>query len=239
MSVLLSLYPKRWRERYGAEFAGLLAERPASLRDHVDVVRGAFDAHLHPQVPGSARTPDRVPDRFGLVPLGGMLAFVGALLIAANGPVVYDEYGSYREGGAALPFIILAFALLSLGLYRVIESLPATAVGARAAGWTAIVAGLAWSPMLWLLPIGLVFMIGTVGLAVGAHRAGIWPTWAVVMLVVTLAVPTALFAASLFLPWYWLRGSGVNILLAFACIGVPWPLFGGMILRGSPRPMPA
>jgi hypothetical protein len=236
---LLSLYPRSWRERYGDEFAELLAARPPSLGDRVDIVRGAVDARLHPQVRGSGHPVDRVSDRFGIAPLGGLLAFAGALLIAANGPVHYDEYGSYRDGAAALPFIILAFVLLSVGLYRVISSLPPDAVGARAAGWTAIVAGLLWSPMPWMLPIALVFILGTVGLAIGARRAGTWPTWALVLLVVPLALPTALFAASLFLPWYWLRGTGVELIIAFACIGAPWPLVAGVLLRGAPRPIPA
>jgi len=236
---LLSLYPRSWRERYGEEFAELLAARPPSLGERIDIVRGAVDARLHPQIRPSEHTTDRVSDRFGIAPLGGLLAFAGALLIAANGPVHYDEYGSYRDGAAALPFIILAFVLLSFGLYRIIESLPASAVGARAAGWIAIVAGLLYSPMPWMLPIAMTFMLGTVALAVGARRAGVWPTWALVLLVVPLAVPTALFAASLVQPWYWLRGSGIELVIAFACIGAPWPLVAAVLLRGAPRPMPA
>jgi hypothetical protein len=236
---LLSLYPAGWRERYGEEFAELLAARPPSLGDRVDIVRGAVDARLHPQVRGAEAIADRVRDRFGIAPLGGLLAFVGALLIVANGPVQYDEYGSYHEGGAALPFFILAFVLLSVGLYRVIESLPAGVGWARAAGWAAIVAGLIWSLMPWVLPIAMVFMLGTVGLAIGARRAGTWPTSALVLLIVPLAVPTALFAASLFQPWYWLRTSGIDLLLVFVCFGAPWPLVAGVLLRGAPRRMPA
>ena len=239
MSVLLSLYPKRWRERYGDEFAELLAERPPSLRDRLDIVAGALDARIHPQLAGSAARPERVSDRFGFAPLLGLVAFASAVVLAATGPVMYDDYGSYRDGGAALPFIILAFVLLSLGLYRVIEGLPRDAVAARAAGWTAIVAGLVWSPMPWMLPIAVVFMLGTVGLAIGARRAGTWPTWALVLLVVALAAPTAWFGASLFLPWYWLRTSGIEPVVFFACIGAPWPLVAGVLLRGTPRPMPA
>ena len=236
---LLSLYPRSWRERYGEEFAELLAARPPSLHDRIDIVRGALDARLHPQVRGTEHADDRVPDRFGIAPLGGLLAFAGALLIAANGPVQYDEYGSYRDGGAALPFLILAFVLLSVGLYRIIESLPASAVVWRAAGWTAIVAGLLWSLMPWLLPIALVFMLGTIGLAVGARRAGVWPTWALVLLVAPLVVPAAVFLASLVQPWYWLRTSGIELAVVFACLGAPWPVLAGVLLRGARRPMPA
>lgn len=236
---LVSLYPASWRERYGEEFAELLGARPPSLRDRVDIVRGAADARLHPQVRGSGHAPDRVTDRFGIAPLGGLLSFAVALLIAANGPVQYDDYGSYRDGGAGLPFIIVAFVLLSVGLYRLIEGLPAGARWSRAAGWTAIAAGLLWSLAPWIMPIAMVFMLGTVGLAIGSRRAGVWPTAALVLLIVPLAVPTALFAASLFQPWYWLRTSGIDLLPVFLCIGAPWPLVAGVLLRGAPRPMPA
>jgi hypothetical protein len=236
---LLSLYPRSWRERYGDEFVELLAARPLSISDRIDIVRGAVDARLQPQIRGSERTTERVPDRFGIAPLAGLLAFIGALLIEANGPVHNDEYGSYRDGAAALPFIVLAFVLLSVGLYRVIVGLPADAVGARAAGWTAIGAGLLWSPMPWMLPIALVFMLGTVGLAVGAQRAGTWPTWALVLLVAPLAVPTVLVLASLVQPWYWLRTSGIELGAVFACIGAPWPVLAAVLLRGAPRSTPA
>ncbi len=44
--LLLRLYPARWRERYGDEFASLLEERPLGPSDVADVVHGAIDAHL-------------------------------------------------------------------------------------------------------------------------------------------------------------------------------------------------
>lgn len=49
MSMLIRLYPRAWRDRYEAEMVDLLAERSVSVRDVVDLVRGAGDAHLHPQ----------------------------------------------------------------------------------------------------------------------------------------------------------------------------------------------
>jgi hypothetical protein len=53
---LLRLYPAAWRRRYEAEVAAVLAERPLRPADRVDLVRGALDAHLHPErrshVPG-------------------------------------------------------------------------------------------------------------------------------------------------------------------------------------------
>jgi len=51
MSRLLGLYPRAWRARYGDEFAELLAARPPSIRDRLDIVVGAIDARINPQVP--------------------------------------------------------------------------------------------------------------------------------------------------------------------------------------------
>src|SRR4029079_15705907 len=50
MSALVRLYPRAWRERYEAEFLTLLEARPTTIGDRLDIVRGALDARLHPQV---------------------------------------------------------------------------------------------------------------------------------------------------------------------------------------------
>jgi len=48
--ALLRLYPKAWRARYGAEFAAVLDMQPVSLGLVMDVIAGALDARLSPQV---------------------------------------------------------------------------------------------------------------------------------------------------------------------------------------------
>ena len=58
MSALVRLYPRSWRERYEIEFLAVLASRPPSVGDRVDIVRGAMDARLHPELSG-----DRDPSR--------------------------------------------------------------------------------------------------------------------------------------------------------------------------------
>jgi hypothetical protein len=45
--LLVRLYPRIWRERYGDELAALLEERPSGPFDVADVLLGALDAHLH------------------------------------------------------------------------------------------------------------------------------------------------------------------------------------------------
>jgi hypothetical protein len=51
---LLRLYPARWRQRYGDEFATLLLTQRATPGLVIDILGGALDARLRPQsVPGS------------------------------------------------------------------------------------------------------------------------------------------------------------------------------------------
>jgi hypothetical protein len=233
MSRLVGLYPAAWRHRYEAEFCDLLAERPPTLRDRLDIIRGALDARLHPQVVG----PARVRDARGYWTFGGALALVAAMLIAANGALRHDEFGAYRDGGAALPLFVLACVLLSIGLYAVVERLPGEAVLPRAAGWTAIGTGPIWAMAPWLAPLGLVFLLGVLGLAVGARRAGLWPAWSVAVLVGLAAIPAGIFAAAPFLPWYAFRVAGLDFTLLVGLMGGMWVLVGGLLLRGQPAPM--
>ena len=44
---LVTLYPGRWRDRYGDEFTHVLTDQPLTLRLLVDVIGGAVDAHLY------------------------------------------------------------------------------------------------------------------------------------------------------------------------------------------------
>ena len=50
-TVLLHLYPRAWRQRYGTEMRDLLAEQGLSLRTAVDLIAGAIDARFNPQAP--------------------------------------------------------------------------------------------------------------------------------------------------------------------------------------------
>ena len=79
MSRLLTLYPRPWRERYGAEFAELLSGRQATWRDRFDVVKGALDAWLDPQLiaPARPRYPDRVDRLAGVGTIAAGLSLIG------------------------------------------------------------------------------------------------------------------------------------------------------------------
>lgn len=81
---LLALYPRPWRLRYEPEMLALLADRPPTWRDRIDLVRGALDAHLHPE------RVSRLPGRAAL--LAGAAWTVVALAVLAE-PVPPDWPG--------------------------------------------------------------------------------------------------------------------------------------------------
>jgi hypothetical protein len=232
MTRLIGLYPRPWRDRYEAEFRDLLAARPPGIGDRIDIIRAALDEHLRPQVPG----PGRVRDRIGVAPLAGFVAFLVAIVVAANGPIRYDEYGMYRDGALGIPLFIASLVLLSIGLHRVVERLPDDATAARAAGWTAIVLGPLWSLMPWVYPVGFVFMLAVLGLVVGAPKHGIWPASSEIVLVGALAVPAGLLLALPFLPWYTMRVVGFSFAIVMIPLSISMLVVGWVVFRGAPKP---
>jgi hypothetical protein len=80
---LLMLYPPRWRRRYGAEVAELIAARPFSIVAALDLVAGAIDAWLNPQL-AAAGTPG-TPDAKGDV---SMIAKMMQLKCTGHGPQI-------------------------------------------------------------------------------------------------------------------------------------------------------
>lgn len=115
MKVLLALYPRAWRRRYGAEFAALLDEQRPFPGLVLDVVLGAIDAHLDPQLADEGETSLRrrmkdvvmkgLKSRTVLMVIGLALPFAGLGLAHLS----YDV----RHGGLGLPMAIaLASGLL-------------------------------------------------------------------------------------------------------------------------------
>lgn len=111
-TFLLSLYPRAWRQRYGVEIAELLREEPLSLRLLIDLIRGALDARLHPELVGpilaaagggTVQVPSRGP-RIGLF----ALIVVFLLLLAVGG--LY----AYRAQTPAIPSVPMTQAVSQL-----------------------------------------------------------------------------------------------------------------------------
>jgi hypothetical protein len=183
MSRFVRLYPRAWRDRYEVEFLGLIGDRPPTPLERFDIVRGALDAHLHPQVRrrGEAAPPSpmleddlRLARRLGFAAIIGAVLWLTALAIAATGPVVYDDQGAYRDGAAALPFWFLAILLLAAGLLGQQVHLPSSARLARASALLAIPFLLVFGIGPWMWQFGLI-AVGLLGvLALAGLRSGVW-----------------------------------------------------------------
>ena len=117
MKWLLQLYPAPWRERYGEEFGAVLASQRASPGMVLDVLGGAIDAHLYPQIQNSQ--PIKGEDTMTL------LMFERC---SAGGPKL-----SPRDQRIASLFMILSalvMAVLYIALTKIYHSAPAVqAVG--------------------------------------------------------------------------------------------------------------
>ncbi|GIG56144.1 hypothetical protein Lfu02_05160 [Longispora fulva] len=114
MSRLIGLYPRWWRERYGADLALLLEDLPATgpvgrLLLCVDIVRGALDARLTGEYPMHAS--DRAARRPGI--LIGLLAWAALSVEIVWSNVVHPSVTD-DDGPAVLTAYVSVFLLLAL-----------------------------------------------------------------------------------------------------------------------------
>ena len=84
MTWLLKLYPPRWRRRYGDEFIELMKTQSFSVGTVLDVMAGAVDAWLNPQVSTVRHSPDTKGE-------STMVARVMRLKCAGYGPAVTNS----------------------------------------------------------------------------------------------------------------------------------------------------
>ena len=80
MRLLIALYPRAWRRRYGAEFAAVLEDEPPTFAGLGDVVLGAIDAHLHPQLHEADTSRSRRSEMFRRLRSLPPVIIVGVLL---------------------------------------------------------------------------------------------------------------------------------------------------------------
>jgi hypothetical protein len=122
MNWLMRLYPARWRARYGKEFATVLAGQRASMGMILDVIGGAVDAHLHPQVllSDSNQFPNPNPN-----PNQGEDTMTLAMFArcAAGGPKL--SQGERRFASTLAILTALAMASLYLVLTKIFRQAPA------------------------------------------------------------------------------------------------------------------
>jgi hypothetical protein len=225
MRAILRLYPRAWRERYGDELLALLAERPATLGDVVDIVGGALDARLHPQI-AAVVEPARQDNPMRPRALGALAAIGGIAWIVAIGSFfVLTTAGGDRQETVGLISLGVGMASIGLALAQL-----GTRRGSRTSAWTGkvlalIALGLAGTTIMpWPL-IG----IGAVGfpplMLAGAIRGALnrtLPAWFVALPVVTLASVLG-FSGLLGEAGVW----------ALALVGAAALVLAGLAIRGS------
>ena len=243
MSRLLRLYPRAWRARYGEELEDLLAARPLRFSGAVDLVRGALDAHRHPELvdPGAAPTTGHEPitrqryedlqlaRRLGNGSLLGAALWVIAWVVATNGPVVGTGDDAYVDGMAAMPIFLAAMVLLSAGLCGHLLRLPATARIARFGAAVAILSGPVWAMAPWIMVTGVLTILGVAAVAIGGWWSSSWSGLAAAALLATVAGTVGALAVALGL-------SQEFPMVAMVLLATPMWLVVGGTLQGVPDP---
>ncbi|HEX5822992.1 MAG TPA: hypothetical protein VFY18_00910 [Candidatus Limnocylindrales bacterium] len=224
MTRLVRLYPRRWRDRYEAELIDLLEQRPLSLGASIDLIRGALDAHVHPQaetvpMPWTHRLP-------GIAVLATGLLWCAAVLIAIS-----------MEGSAADQLIGLAAMAVLLGLpgdYMMAYGRRiAAAFGAIALGVVVMFA----TPWEFAVVVFVAVVALTLGgtLTMAAIRAEIGTTRRWILLVGTVIAPIVL-ATPIAIGGVGDEAFGrVAAFLIALPYGCAWALLGiRLLVRGSP-----
>ena len=161
MSILIRLYPKAWRDRYGEELSLLLEDRPPGPFDSLDLLLGALDAHLHRRaVDAGGAVPTSMP-RSARLGAGAAIAG-GALWMPALVTAVRDDPG----------MTAMMMLLVSLSLSMFVVALAAlSAVQSRSHPV------LVWASFL-LPAVGVALLVGgTVAeISVGDRRLVGWLT---------------------------------------------------------------
>jgi hypothetical protein len=134
VKVLLRLYPRWWRNRYGAEALDILERRPVTLSLLLDILVGCVDAWLNQEMPpGDAGSPYQHEDPGGNLMNGNRKrnrvvasVFAGVVLMVLTGALVFVEtyrtLQGHRDGapGAINAIAVLAVATAAVGLWVVV-----------------------------------------------------------------------------------------------------------------------
>ncbi|MGH2462630.1 MAG: hypothetical protein ACRDFZ_03260 [Candidatus Limnocylindria bacterium] len=252
---LVRLYPTAWRARFGEEFLDLLESRPLTLRAVADVLRGAIDAHLDPQLVGGPLLTPRLPTStrlLGVAAMGsGGYVILGILFSmgVSYSPTVVGYTTPFAETAWTEPFGSFRLAMFApLALAGMIGVHRRHVARAPALAWSGlapavIFAGLA-SPNI--LPDGTGLMTFHTGQAGFILNAGFWVSvtaFGVVAAVIgvaprsgtlSLAVGAPMAMIGMFGPtefWFLVAAAGV-VLFGF---GLVWLGIDLVLRREEPR----
>ena len=180
--VLLGLYPREWRDRYGDELEDLLESTGTTPSAVVDLVRSAFAEHLRAAGRRMAGGPSMTLDRPGwgstALAVAGLIALLPTLLFMSFSILIYNlnvpmepirgvietavGFMPVEMGFVVLPFVALALAagpLVRLSLRsgadrrELVASVAVLPFGRRTLN--VIVAGLALAAILVLAVYGM------------------------------------------------------------------------------------
>ena len=222
MSRIVRLYPRVWRERYLAELEDLLADRPPTLGDRLDLVRGALDAWVRPQLVGRPAGPES--GLSGAHFLASAAAVIGGGLWIASALTMYAAPVSRELGYKESAGVIL----MAVGM----------AITGVAAIMIARSAGVGWSRYVGIAAVGM--------LVASAMTASPWPLLVIgffgyILATAALGVFMArrlgqaggglLAVAALILPTFNTEDERALIAIPF---GLAWIAVGTLALRRSP-----
>jgi hypothetical protein len=130
--LLTRLYPRAWRERYGAEFEELLQDGDGSFGTSANVIWAALYEHIVPTLggnmdphPNSFRAILKHPSAF--LPVAMSLTALAMLGVAAIDGILHGAHGIVREpdeGTVAHLWQILMAGQLPVLLFFAIKWLP-------------------------------------------------------------------------------------------------------------------
>ena len=172
----LRLYPRDWRDRYEGEMLAVLEGRRSTGRVHVDLARGALDAHTHPLRPQTAPV---------LAALVTGVAWVVTGLASVTQPLVPDWPGYLLETlpvavvGAAAALRTVTVLGRRSGLDAPRSTTPALVIAVTGhVLWIAALAIAALGGPYGAITgaAGSVAAIGTVLVGLSRHRADDHPT---------------------------------------------------------------
>ena len=197
-SLLIRLYPARWRARYGDEFEAILDERPLGPFDVADIVLGALDARLRLRgVASDTRQGRGIPMSLRV---GGLAAVVGAALLAGAGLLSYDLVRVHSAVQQVMLFsglgaLLVAMAGLSafqarIAPHQIWAAFAMTAIGTVVAA-VGSVAVVLFGDTYWAMGIGGVFaaLIGSALFAIATYRTAVLSRGAAVLLGIGSVLP--------------------------------------------------
>jgi len=106
--AILTLYPSAWRERYGHEVGDLVSRRRLRALDLVDLLGGAFDARLHPQLVPSLQLAVGLPGPAPMPPMRPARPSYGAIT-SLNPGVLSRRSFMRRMLGAGIGLLSIEF----------------------------------------------------------------------------------------------------------------------------------